>query len=96
MDPVVYVGVAGLVIAVVEVIKGFLEPRISAQMLPKVLPLIVLVLSMGIYSGIAVMLDPAFVLVEALKAGFVLGILASGIYGMGKAIIEQMPPVEQP
>jgi hypothetical protein len=89
-------GVAGLVIVLVEFIKTALEPRVNPVLMPKLIPILVLGLSMAIFVSVS-MMYPNFDPMTALRDGFVLGLLSSGIYGLGKAVIEKLPvQPEQP
>jgi hypothetical protein len=89
-------GVAGLVIVLVEFIKTALEPRVNPVLMPKLVPILVLGLSMAIFVSVS-MMYPNFDPMLALRDGFVLGLLSSGIYGLGKAVIEKLPvQPEQP
>ena len=95
MDTIVYVGIAGIVIALVEVLKVFLTGKMDATMQTKVLPLIVLAISMFVYVFVSMMYPP-FDFAAAMQGGFILGIMSSGIYAMGKAVLTQMPIVTPP
>ena len=80
MDTIVYVGIAGIVIALVEVLKVFLTGRMDAAMQTKILPLFVLGISMLVYVFVSMMYPP-FDFTAAIQGGFILGIMSSGIYG---------------
>jgi hypothetical protein len=90
LDPIVSIIAVGAVISMVEVLKVALAGKIQPELQTKVLPLIVMGLSVIVYTLLA-MMYPDFVVQTAVINGIILGAISSGIYGMGKSLLEQMP-----
>lgn len=79
--------IVGVVIIVVEIIKAALLKVLTEATMTRVVPLIVLLISALLYAAAAHYFEPSLALVDAIKAGIILGATAGGVYSMGKAAI---------